>query len=91
MKNPVPRASVVMPSYNEETFIAKAIESLVDDYFLKNCELLIVDGMSSDGTQEVVQSFIKKGLRIRLLENKKKDSGLRDKPGNIRGERRDNC
>lgn len=72
MKNPVPRVSVVMPSYNEETFIAKAIESLVDDYFLKNCELLIVDGMSSDGTQEVVQSFIKKGLRIRLLENKKK-------------------
>jgi len=72
MKNPVPRVSVVMPSYNEEKFIAKAIESLVDDYFLKNCELLIVDGMSSDGTQEVVQSFIKNGLRIRLLENKKK-------------------
>jgi len=72
MKNPVSRVSVVMPSYNEEKFIAKAIESLVDDYFLKNCELLIVDGMSSDGTRRIVQSFIKKGLRIRLLENKKK-------------------
>jgi glycosyltransferase involved in cell wall biosynthesis len=61
-----------MPSYNEENFIAKAIDSLVDDYFLKNCELIIVDGMSSDGTRRIVQSFIKKGFRIRLLENKNK-------------------
>ena len=72
MKNPAPRVSVVMPSYNEEKFIAKAIESLVDNYFLKNCELIIVDGMSNDGTRDIVQSFIKKGFRIRLLENEKK-------------------
>lgn len=72
MKDFVPRVSIVMPCYNEEKFIGKAIESLADDYFQKNCELIIVDGMSSDGTQEIVQSFIKQGLRLRLLENKKK-------------------
>ncbi len=72
MNNIIPRVSLVMPSYNEEKFIAKAIDSLVDDYFLKNCELIIVDGMSSDGTRRIVQSFIKKGFRIRLLENKNK-------------------
>ena len=72
MKDFVPRVSVVMPSYNEEKFIKKSIESLIDDYFLKNCELIIVDGMSSDRTQRIVQSFIKKEFRIRLLENKNK-------------------
>ena len=72
MKGFVPKVSVVMPCYNEEKFIGKSIQSLVDDYFLKNCELIIVDGMSCDGTREVVQSFIKQGLQMRLLQNKKK-------------------
>ncbi len=72
MNNTVPRISVVMPSYNEEKFIKKSIESLVDDYFQKNCELIIADGMSNDGTPEEIKSLIKKGLRLRLLENKKR-------------------
>ncbi len=72
MKGIAPRVSVVMPCYNEEKYIKNSIESLVDDYFLKNCELIIVDGMSSDGTRGIVQSFIKQGLQLRLLENKKK-------------------
>ena len=72
MKDFIPRISIVMPCYNEEKFIGKAIESLVDDYFRKNCELIIVDGMSNDGTSKVVQSFIKQGVRLRLLKNKKK-------------------
>jgi len=70
--NTVPRISVVIPCYNEAKFIKKSIESLIDDYFLKNCEFIIVDGMSDDGTQEVVKSFKKKNLRLKLLENKKK-------------------
>ena len=72
MKDFVPQVSVVMPFYNEAKFIKKSIESLVDDYFLKNCEIIIVDGMSSDETLDVVQSFIKQGPHLRLLENKKK-------------------
>jgi len=61
-----------MPCYNEKKFIKKSIESLVDDYFLKNCEIIIVDGMSTDGTRDIVQSFIKQRLRGKLLENKLK-------------------
>lgn len=72
MNNNTPRVSVIMPCYNEEKHIKKSIESLVDEYFLKNCELIIVDGMSRDGTQDVVKSIKKKGIRLRLLENKKR-------------------
>ena len=72
MKGIAPKVSVVMPCYNEEKFIKKSIESFVNDYFLTNCELIIVDGMSSDGTREVVKSLKKKGLRLKLLKNEKK-------------------
>lgn len=72
MKDFFPRVSVVMPCYNEERFIKKSIENLADGYFQKNCELVIVDGMSTDGTPEEIKSLIKKGLRLRLLENKKR-------------------
>ena len=72
MKAFFPLVSVVMPCYNEEKFIKVTIESLVDDYFIKNCEIIIVDGMSTDGTREEVQYFIKQGLRLKFLENKKK-------------------
>ncbi len=72
MNNTVPRVSVIMPCYNEEKFIKKTIESLLDDYFTKNCELIIIDGMSNDGTQKIVQSVIKQGLQVILLENKKR-------------------
>lgn len=72
MKSWAPLVSVVMPCYNEQKCIKESIESLVDDYFLKNCEIIIVDGMSTDGTRKEVQYFIKQGLRLKILENKKK-------------------
>ena len=72
MKDFVPRVSVVMPCYNEAKFIKASIDSLVDGYFLKNCELIVVDGMSSDGTLEEVQSLPKQELQLRILKNKKR-------------------
>ena len=60
VKKAKPLVTVIMPSYNEERYIKKSIESLVDKYFFENCEILVVDGMSTDRTREVVQSFVKK-------------------------------
>jgi glycosyltransferase involved in cell wall biosynthesis len=78
-----------MPCYNEEKYIKKSVESLMNDYFLKNCEIIIVDGMSSDGTRDVVQSLMKSGISLRLLENQKKfqvyglNLGISDARGEI--------
>lgn len=62
--------SIIIPCLNEEGFIRRAIESLLDDYFREYCELIVVDGMSDDGTRAVIESFIEKGLRIRIFENR---------------------
>lgn len=63
------KISLVMPCFNEELFVVPAIESLADDFFKENCELLVIDGNSSDGTREKVKSIIAEGLPIRLINN----------------------
>lgn len=72
MKNTHPSVSVIMPCYNEEKYIADSLKSLLDEYCLKNCEIIVVDGMSDDRTQDIVNSLIKKELPIRLFQNEKK-------------------
>jgi len=70
-------ATVVMPTFNEEMYIQQAVESLVDDYFRENGELIIVDGQSSDATRDIVAAIADKandtgketGLRLKLIEN----------------------
>jgi len=61
-----------MPCFNEEKFIGRAIESLVDDYVMKQGEILVVDGLSSDGTVDIVSGYIKQNFPIKLLKNEKK-------------------
>jgi glycosyltransferase involved in cell wall biosynthesis len=77
-----------MPCLNEEKHIAEAVNSLIDKYFLQNCELLVVDGMSSDRTREITHDFVKKGLPVKLVDNKEKikSCGLNKGVAEARGE-----
>ena len=56
--------SIVTPAYNAEKFIAKTIESVLQQTFT-DWELIIVNDGSSDGTVEVVNPYL--GDRIRLF------------------------
>jgi succinoglycan biosynthesis protein ExoA len=66
-----PSVSVIIPCYNEERFIGKALENLVDQYAAEDYEIVVVDGMSNDRTREVVEAFqVSHPLpAIRLLHN----------------------
>ncbi len=68
----IPSISIIMPCYNEEKHIYNAIQSLLDGHFDNSCELIVVDGKSSDWTRVIVQDFIDQGLNIRIIENEKK-------------------
>lgn len=59
--------SVIMPAYNAERFIAKAIESVLgqEKVYL---ELIIIDDASVDGTSEVVRTY-QNDKRIVYLRN----------------------
>ena len=67
MKNQV---SIIIPCYNEEKFIKKCLETIVEnDYEEDKMEIMVIDGRSSDGTREIVKAFVRKYPFIRLLDN----------------------
>lgn len=69
----LPIVSIVAPCRNEVDYIEKAIKSILqNDYPHEKTELLIVDGMSTDGTREIVSKMAKQDSRIRLVDNPKK-------------------
>lgn len=55
--------SIIMPSYNAESFIAESIESVLHQTY-PNWELIITDDCSSDHTPEIVQSYCEQDSRI---------------------------
>ena len=62
--------SVICPIYNEEKYITKCIDSILEqDYPTDDLEILFVDGLSTDRTRDIVKSYIAKYPFIRLLDN----------------------
>ncbi len=61
-----PPVTVVMPLYNKATYVAEAIQSLLDQTF-ENFELVIVDDASTDKSLDIAKQF--KDDRIRILRN----------------------
>lgn len=65
-----PLVTVVVPCRNEGKWIAPCLDSiLANDYPRQRLEVLVVDGMSSDGTRSVVASYAAGHACIRLLDN----------------------
>lgn len=62
--------TIICPSYNEEKYIAQAIESfLKQQYHSFELEILIVDGRSTDNTKQIIEKFSKKNLSIKMIDN----------------------
>jgi len=69
----VPFITVVMPVRNEARFIADTLgQLLAQEYPSDRYEILVVDGMSDDGTQTMVQEIAANNPQVRLLENPKR-------------------
>ena len=67
-----PFVTIIMPIRNEADFIERAIRSVLDnDYPAGKMEILVVDGMSDDGTREIVGELAKADNRIKILDNPK--------------------
>jgi glycosyltransferase involved in cell wall biosynthesis len=72
MKNGVPFVSIIIPCRNEKKFIGKCFDSIIANDFPKEyMEVLVIDGMSDDGTRELVRGYSKNYPFIKLLDNPK--------------------
>ncbi|HEX7579540.1 MAG TPA: glycosyltransferase family 2 protein, partial [Thermoanaerobaculia bacterium] len=67
---PLPFVSVVMPVRNEAGFIERSLGSvLTQDYSPDRMEVIIADGMSGDGTREMVLRLAASDARVTLVDN----------------------
>jgi succinoglycan biosynthesis protein ExoA len=83
-------ASVVVACRNEKDHISACLESiLASDYPQDRLEILVVDGMSTDGTRDVVQAIARRHKSVRLIDNTQQitsvafNIGVRESVGDI--------
>ncbi|MCX6239702.1 MAG: glycosyltransferase family 2 protein [Bacteroidia bacterium] len=67
------KISIICPVYNEEKYIGGCIESLMkQDFTWNESEIILVDGLSSDKTRQIIKEYIVKYPFIKLLDNPRK-------------------
>jgi glycosyltransferase involved in cell wall biosynthesis len=69
----LPLVSIIVLCRNEGDFIAGCLDSLIaNDYPKDRLEVIIADGMSQDGTRDIVESYSEKHTFVRLVNNPKR-------------------
>src|SRR6267143_1280624 len=64
---PMPLISVIIPTYNRERFVIKAIDSILNQT-VKDYEIIVIDDGSTDGTRTALEAYSKK-IRYIYQEN----------------------
>lgn len=71
-----PHVSVVIPVRNEATYIAGCLESILSQDYCHIVEILVFDGMSNDGTREIIAEFQRHHSSIAVIDNPKKNKWI---------------
>lgn len=69
------KVSVVIPMYNVEKYIGDCLDSVINQT-LSEMEIICVDDGSSDHTVEIVNKYIQKDKRIKLIKQKNMYAGV---------------
>lgn len=82
--------SLIIPCRNEKNYIAGCLDSIIaNDYPKERLDVMVVDGMSDDGTRSIIEEYISRFPFIRLLNNPKRiiptamNTGIRNARGSI--------
>lgn len=65
-----PTVSIIITCYNEYACINKCLDSIIaSEYDFDQIEIIIVDGMSDDGTREIIEDYCQHYGFVRLIDN----------------------
>lgn len=64
-----PLVSIVIPVFNDEEYIARALDTSVNQS-LRNIEIICVDDCSTDDTVKIIEKYVKKDPRVKLIQHK---------------------
>ena len=68
------KISVIMPSLNVSKYIKQCLQSVLNQT-LEDIEIICVDGGSTDGTLDIIQQYVKKDKRVKLIHSDIKSYG----------------
>ena len=60
--------SIIIPTYNVESYIARCLESCINQS-LREIEILVIDDCGSDGSIQIAQDYAKLDSRIKIIHN----------------------
>ncbi len=72
------RFSIIIPAYNVQEYVNKAIDSVLEQNF-KNYEMIIINDASTDKTEEIVRQYEKKYNNVKLISHKENKASRRSK------------
>lgn len=64
--NPIPLVTVIVPVYNSEKYVNMLIDSILAQTF-KVFELILVDDGSSDSTPQILDKYVEKDFRVKVI------------------------
>lgn len=67
MSNRCPRCSVIIPTHNRSTVVARAIDSVLDGVPATELEVIVVDDASTDATQALLTATYADDHRVMRL------------------------
>ncbi|MFA5839209.1 MAG: glycosyltransferase family 2 protein [Candidatus Margulisiibacteriota bacterium] len=71
--NDLPQVTAIVLCRNEAKFITTCLDSIIaNDYPKDKLEILVVDGMSTDGTREIIKEYENKFTFVKLVDNPRK-------------------
>ncbi|WP_208590769.1 glycosyltransferase family 2 protein [Gracilibacillus suaedae] len=62
-----PKVTVIIPVFNAEDVVQTAIESVLNQTW-RNLEVIVVDDCSTDNTYRVIEEYIEKDNRVKLIQ-----------------------
>lgn len=73
----LPMISIIIPCRNEEECLVECLESILNnDYPHDRLEIIIIDGMSTDSTRDILQEYAKQYSCIKVLDNPQQEQQI---------------